>query len=110
MFGKGAVGEATHGLELQKDGSHIHIRWELINHRSVDTWNPIISKIKRKLNGWQHKLLSFGGRICLILSMISSISIYFMSFFRVPKKVVLVLESLFRNFLWGGEGERKRLA
>ena len=42
--------------------------------------------------------------------MISSISIYFMSFFRVPKKVVLVLESLFRNFLWGGEGERKRLA
>ena len=49
------------------------------NPRRSDTWDPIVKKCERKLAKWKQKLLSFGGRVTLIKSVLNSIPIYFFS-------------------------------
>ena len=46
----------------------------------------------------------------LIQSVLTSIPIYFFSFFRVPKKVVDKLVCLQRKFLWGGGADHNKIA
>ena len=43
-----------------------------------------------------------GGRLTLIQSTLSSMPIYFMSLFCMPRKVRLRLEKIQRDFLWVG--------
>ena len=80
------------------------------NPRRCQTWDHIISKCERKLARWKQRHLSFGGIVTLINSMLTSIPIYFFSFFRVPKKVEDKLVRLQRNFLWGGASEQNKIA
>jgi len=56
------------------------------------------------------KTLVFWGRVTLIKSVLTFILIYFLSFFRVPKKLVNKLVRLQRNFLWGGAQEQNKIA
>jgi len=56
------------------------------------------------------KPLSFGGRVTLIKSTPNSIPIYFISFFRIPKKVVHKLITIQRRFLWGGDMDNHKIA
>lgn len=79
------------------------------NPRWSKTWDPIIVKCEKRLNKWRQRYLSFGGRVTLIKSILNSIPIFYFSFFRVPKKVVLKLEGLQRRFLWGGNAEHKKI-
>ena len=80
------------------------------NPRRCQTWDPIITKCERKLAKWKQRHLSFGGRVILINSVLTSIPIYFFSFFRVPKQVVDKLVRLQRNFLWGGALDQNKIA
>ena len=73
-------------------------------------WDPIIKKCERALSKWKQRHLSFGGRVTLIQSVLNSIPIYFLSFFRIPKKVEDKLVSLQRRFLWGGGPDINRIA
>jgi len=43
--------------------------------------------------------LSFGGRVALIKSILTSIPIYFLSFFRVPNKIAEKMVKIQRRFL-----------
>ena len=60
------------------------------------------------MDGWNKTFLSKGGSLTLIHSVLSSIPIYFMSLFKMPKVVVVTLEKMMRQFLWdrdlGGKG------
>ena len=57
---------------------------------------------------WKRQYISKGGRITLIHSTLSSLPIYFMSLFRMPRRVRLHLEQIQRGFLWGdGNLEKK---
>lgn len=72
------------------------------------TWFPMVEKVRKRLSSWSGKYLSFGCRIVLIKSVLLSIPIYFLSFFKAPKGIISSLESFFKTFLWGGkEGVRK---
>ena len=73
-------------------------------------WDPLINKCERKLARWKQRHLSFRGRVTLIQSVLTSIPIYFFSFFRVPKKVVDKLVCLQRKFLWGGGADHNKIA
>jgi len=80
------------------------------NPRSSVTEDPIVKKCERKLVKWKQKHISFGGRVTLIKSVPNSIPIYFLSFFKISKKVVHKLVKLQRWFLWGGDTEQKKIA
>lgn len=78
------------------------------NPRRASLWQPILGKMRRKLATWKQKLLSFGGWICLINSVMNALPLFFLSFFRIPKGVVKEAKRILRTFLWGGsEGMTK---
>nr|KYP51226.1 Putative ribonuclease H protein At1g65750 family [Cajanus cajan] len=80
------------------------------NPNRLSTWQTVISKVEKKLTKWKGKLLSFGGRLVLLKSVLNSIPIYFLSFFKAPTGVISQLESLLKNFLWGGDDEHRKIA
>jgi hypothetical protein len=78
------------------------------NPRRISTWSPVIDNMKKRLNVWKGRHLSIGGRVTLINSVLSSIPLYYLSFYRAPKKVIEELTRIQRQFLWGGsEGKNK---
>jgi hypothetical protein len=52
---------------------------------SNNDWKVIESKIERKLSSWKGKLMSVGGRLVLINSMLTSLVMFMLSFLRYPK-------------------------
>ncbi|XP_019418409.1 PREDICTED: uncharacterized protein LOC109329191 [Lupinus angustifolius] len=71
------------------------------NPKRLSTWSLVIDTFKRKLSRWQQKLLSFGGRVTLLKSVLSSLPIYYFSFFKAPVSIIHELERIQRRFLWG---------
>lgn len=50
------------------------------------------------------------GRLTLLKSVLSSIPLYYLSFFPAPKKVIRKITRLQHNFLWGGKGNANKVA
>ncbi|XP_071728391.1 uncharacterized protein [Rutidosis leptorrhynchoides] len=65
-------------------------------------WEPVIEKFKCRLANWKMRSMSFGGRLVLIKSVLSSLPLYYFSLFRAPPCVLKLLESVRRSFFWGG--------
>nr|ABD32615.1 RNA-directed DNA polymerase, putative [Medicago truncatula] len=63
------------------------------NPRRLRFWEPIVNRIKSRLSGWNSRFLSFGGRLVLLKSVLTSLPVYAISFFKAPsepqKKIVL---------------------
>ncbi|XP_021995252.1 uncharacterized protein LOC110892394 [Helianthus annuus] len=55
----------------------------------------------KRLAIWKAKILSFGGRLTLIKSVLNALPTYYFSLFRAPEQVIEQLERLRREFLWG---------
>jgi hypothetical protein len=72
------------------------------NPKRVSTWEPLLISLRKKLNSWIKRHVSFGGRLVLINSVLNSIPIYFMSYMKMPVQVVKKVIRVQREFLWGG--------
>ena len=59
---------------------------------------------------WSQRHVSFGGRVTLINSILTALPIYFLSFFKIPDKVVDKLVNIQCRFLWGGGLEQRKIA
>ncbi|XP_058749275.1 uncharacterized protein LOC131622266 [Vicia villosa] len=77
------------------------------NPRRINFWNPIMSILKAKFSPWIGKLMSIGGRVTLINSVVNNLPVYYLSFFKIPNKVKKEIVKLQRNFLWHNAIERK---
>ena len=78
------------------------------SHRAMGVWDSIEERFRQRLATWKRQYISNGGRITLIRSTLSSLPIYFISLFRMPKIVCSRLKKIQRDFLWGGGNlERK---
>jgi len=64
-------------------------------------WMPLIKKVEKKRYGWKGKLLSMGGRLTLVNSVLSAIPMYYMSVYKLPSWVEERIDQIRRNFLWG---------
>ncbi|XP_073059743.1 uncharacterized protein [Primulina eburnea] len=74
--------------------------------KSAEFWEPVLSKMSKKLASWKKSFLSRGGRLMLIKSVLSAMPTYYMSLFRVPARVEKKMEKMKRDFLWdGADGE-----
>nr|GEV23567.1 RNA-directed DNA polymerase, eukaryota [Tanacetum cinerariifolium] len=80
------------------------------NMSRITPWDDVISKVSSGLSKWKLKLLSIGGRLSLLKSVLTSIPLYHMSIFKVPIGVLNHLESIRRNFFYGVDGSDRMLA
>nr|XP_027109303.1 uncharacterized protein LOC113729178 [Coffea arabica] len=63
----------------------------------ADTCNAVAARIL----SWKNQILSVGGRVVLIKSVLSSMPIHLLAAASPPKGILMALEKLFTNFLWG---------
>ncbi|XP_058776631.1 uncharacterized protein LOC131650953 [Vicia villosa] len=57
------------------------------NPRKEATWNPLVLNLKNQLEGWKNRYLNLGGRITLLKVVLSSLAIFTMSFYKMPRIV-----------------------
>ena len=63
--------------------------------RKLAFWELVIDTIKIRLAGWQSRFLSFGGRLILLKSVLTSLPVYALSFFKAPSGIISLIESIF---------------
>ncbi|GJZ52472.1 RNA-directed DNA polymerase, eukaryota, reverse transcriptase zinc-binding domain protein [Tanacetum coccineum] len=73
-------------------------------------WDAIFQKISSKLTLWNARLLSTGGRLSLIKSVLGSLPTYYMSLYKVPVSVCNKLESMQNNFFISGDLDEKKMS
>jgi len=69
--------------------------------RKLSFLKPVIDRIVSRLSSWNHKFLSFGGRLVLLKSVLSSLPVYFLSFFKAPTAIISSIESIFKIKIGG---------
>ena len=62
----------------------------------------IEEKFEKKLSGWKGKLMSVGGRLVLINSVLTSLAMFMLSFFEVPRGVLEKLDYFLPIVFWQG--------
>ncbi|GJU95918.1 RNA-directed DNA polymerase, eukaryota [Tanacetum coccineum] len=80
------------------------------NMKSIASWKMLIDRFCSRLSTWKASLLSIGGRLTLIKSVLGSLGIYYLSIFRAPESVLNDLERIRSNFFWGGNQDGKKMA
>jgi hypothetical protein len=76
-------------------GIPIHYR-KLLNKE----WKPLKDRFERKLASWIGKMLSYGDRLVLINSVLTSVPMFLLSFFEIPKGVRKRLDFYRSRFFW----------
>ncbi|WVZ53334.1 hypothetical protein U9M48_004295 [Paspalum notatum var. saurae] len=61
-------------------------------------WRHVEERFEKRLIGWKGKMLSVGGRLVLINSVLSSLPMFMLSVFAIPKGVLRKLEYLRSRF------------
>lgn len=62
-----------------------------------------------KLSSWKSKLLNLAGRITLAKSVLSSIPIYIMQCFPLPKVTTNSINQVIRKFIWDSSLQHKKI-
>ncbi|KAG8060373.1 hypothetical protein GUJ93_ZPchr0002g26796 [Zizania palustris] len=71
-------------------------------------WRICENKVEKRLSCWKGKLLDIGSRLILLNSCISSIPLYMLSFYEIPKGVLKRIDACRSRLLWQeGQGARK---
>lgn len=78
------------------------------SYRSKLIWDPVIERTEKRLQGYCVKFLTYGGRLVLIKHVLSSLAIYLMSVFSMPKSISKRLNGLMRRFLWNNTYVNKK--
>ncbi|GMH30433.1 hypothetical protein Nepgr_032276 [Nepenthes gracilis] len=74
---------------------------------SVRDCTILTEKITRRIKSWKNRWLSFGGRLQLVASILSSVHLYWASIFILPKSILKQIDCIKRRFLWNGSSEGK---
>ncbi|KAF9681426.1 hypothetical protein SADUNF_Sadunf05G0000200 [Salix dunnii] len=70
-------------------------------------WDDLISKIAARIEGWEAKVLSPGGRITILKSILTSMPLYLLHVIVPPKSVICRIERLCNKFLWSSKGQKR---
>ena len=71
-------------------------------------WREVEERFQKKLCAWKGKMLSVGGRLVLINSVLSNLSMYMFSFFEVPREVLKKLDFYRSKFFWQCDEHKKK--
>ena len=83
-----------------------------IHYRKLSNsdWLKIQERFEKRLSSWKCKHLSIGGRLTLINSVLSSLPMYMMSFFEIPKGVRKKLDYFRSRFFWQSDEHKKKVS
>ncbi|XP_020109291.1 uncharacterized protein LOC109724770 [Ananas comosus] len=90
-------------LKISRDKSKFYLGLPLHSKKfkKVD-WTPVINRIDKRIEGWKAKLLSLGGRLTLVNSVLTNLPLHYFTVFKVPPWVIQSIEALRRAFFWKG--------
>ena len=71
-------------------------------------WRIVEERFERKLSSWKGKLLSVGGRLVLINSVLTSLPMFMKLFFELPKGVLKKLDYYRSRFFWQNDQHKKK--
>lgn len=78
--------------------------------RSTDEhFAHILATIKKLVVGWTLKLLNSAGREVLIKSISHAIPTYYMSCFKLSKKLCKKITATIAHFWWGGDETKRKI-
>lgn len=101
---------ASLGCEIERGVfNYLGLRIGINSHRK-QSWDWLVQKIKNRIARWGGSNISIGGRATLIQSVLSSIPIYSLSLFLLPKSVILDLIKVQQGYLWGGNLENTKIS
>ena len=84
-------------------GIPIHYR-KLLNKE----WKSMEDRFERKLGSWVAKMLSYGDCLVLINSVLTSLPMFLLSFFEIPKGVHKRLDFYRSRFFWQSDQNKKK--
>jgi hypothetical protein len=71
-------------------------------------WKVVENKIERKLSIWKGKLMSVGGRLVLLNFVLTSLVMFMLSLFEVPRGVLEKIDYFRSRFFWQGSDHKKK--
>jgi len=71
-------------------------------------WKHVEEIFQKRLSGWRSKMLSVGGRLVLINSVLSSLPMFMMSFFEIPRGILKKLDYFRSRFFWQSDEHKKK--
>lgn len=67
----------------------------------IEAYQKIGEKLANKLTGWRQRTLSMACRLVLAKAVAETIPAYTMQVIMLPKSILMRMDNLIRNFLWG---------
>ena len=64
--------------------------------------------MRKKLASWAGKLLSYGDRLVLVNSVLTSLPMFMLSFFEIPKGVRKRMDLFRSRFFWQSDGHKRK--
>jgi hypothetical protein len=78
-----------------------------MHHRQLlnSEWHKVEELFEKKVSCWKAKYLSYEGRLVLLNSVLSSLPMFMISFFELPKGVLEKLDHFGSRSFWKGSSE-----
>jgi len=81
----------------------------LVGRSKRRTFEGILNRVRKKIDGWKERFLSQAGKEVLLKSVIQAIPTYSMSVFKLPKTLCTNLEKVMNRFMWANTSSSKGL-
>jgi hypothetical protein len=72
-------------------------------------WKMIEDRIEKRLSGGKGKMLSYGGRLILINIVLSSLPMFMLSFFEVPRGLLKKIDYFISRFFRQNQQHKKSI-
>lgn len=80
----------------------------IIGRKRKATFSFLKDRMWQKINSWNGKFLSKGGKEVLIKSVLQAIPSYYMIIYLIPPSLCDELQRLMNSFWWGSNGNNQR--
>lgn len=79
-----------------------------IGGQRIIYFTGMVSKVISRIKGWQTKILSYGGRVTLIKSVLQSLPIHLLNATTPTSTTLKQIKCLIADFFWGWENEKRK--
>ncbi|XP_078174446.1 uncharacterized protein LOC144568092 [Carex rostrata] len=65
-------------------------------------FQPLLNSVRSKMANWSSSILSYGGRVTLLKSVLTALPLHYIQAMKLPKCVINQIDRAHRSFLWKG--------